>query len=73
MYPFSKEFLGYIETLTTYEIAAIILDNQNWINSRKSKPITYSYHSGEIVMVNLGATNYGYELVITTQLLYGKI
>lgn len=62
MYPFSKEFLGYIETLTTYEIAAIILDNQNWISSRKSKPITYSYHSGEIVMVNLGATNYGYEL-----------
>lgn len=62
MYPFSKEFLGYIETLTTYEIAAIILDNQNWISSRQSKPITYSYHFGEIVTVNLGATNYGYEL-----------
>ena len=62
MYPFSKEYLSYIETLTTYEIAAIILDNQEWIKSRKIKETTYSYHRGDIIMVNLGATNYGYEL-----------
>lgn len=62
MYPFSKEFLSYIETLTTYEIASIMLDNQEWIKSRNIKEITYSYHRGDIIMVNLGATNYGYEL-----------
>lgn len=62
MYPFSKDYMSYLETLNTYEVASIMVDNNSWQKSRSGNPITYSYTCGEIVMVNMGASNYGYEL-----------
>lgn len=65
MYPFLKKLFTYIEKLDAYQIAAIILDMGHWEKSRlksfdkNTKP--YKYNLRDIVMVNLGATNYGYE------------
>lgn len=62
MYPFSKEYLGYLETLNSHEVASIILDKQNWIKSRTNKPKkTWRYTPGDIVLTYLGSSNYGYE------------
>ena len=65
MYPFSKDFLAYLESLNSYEVASIVLDIGRWQKSRKqsfnlsSKPFRYNLR--DIVLVNLGASNYGYE------------
>lgn len=62
MYPFIKNYTSYIETLSTYELSAIIIDKRNWIASRNFKQNTWIYKPGEIVMVYLGSSNYGNEL-----------
>lgn len=62
MYPFSKEFLSYLESLSTFEIASIMLDKNNWISSRTTSPSkTWVYKPGDIIMIYLGSSNYGYE------------
>lgn len=64
MYPFAKEFLNYLEDLSAYEVASIIHDVGHWQKSRKkvqSKTKPWKYEIRDIVELNLGSSNYGYE------------
>ncbi|MDT8716990.1 type II toxin-antitoxin system PemK/MazF family toxin [Clostridium sp. 19966] len=65
MYPFIKKYMEYLETLNSYEVASIFIDVGKWEKSRKksfdksTKP--FRYNQRDIVFVNLGASNYGFE------------
>lgn len=66
MYPFGKEFFNYLESLSSYEVASIVLGVGHWEKSRldiqnnpNKKP--WRYEIGDIILVNLGSVNYGYE------------
>ena len=65
MYPFSKQFMLYLETLDCYEISSVVLDYGHWEKSRKnsfdSSKKPFRYNQRDIVLVNLGACNYGFE------------
>lgn len=64
MYPFAKDFLVYLENLSAYEVASIIHDVGHWQKSRKKvelKKKPWKYQIRDIVELNLGSTNYGYE------------
>lgn len=65
MYPFSKQFMQYLETLDCYEVSSIFLDCGHWEKSRKnsfdSTKNPFRYNIRDIVLVKLGACNYGYE------------
>lgn len=70
MYPFLKEYTGYLELLDAYQAANIIDNINDWktwhvkmgnINAKTENYKSYTYSERDIVLVKLGVTNYGYE------------
>ncbi|MED4419950.1 type II toxin-antitoxin system PemK/MazF family toxin [Schinkia azotoformans] len=60
MYPFQKKFMNFLETLSAYETASIIKEKGYW-EKFKTKNSKWKYERRDIVLVNLGASNYGIE------------
>lgn len=70
MYPFSREYSGYLESLDAYQSASIIDNISDWklfhtnmvrVDEGTDTYSAYKYNSRDIVLVKLGGTNYGYE------------
>lgn len=70
MYPFSREYTGYLELLDAYQSANIIDNMNDWkmyhtkmngVNAGTETYNPYKFYPRDIVLVKLGGTNYGYE------------
>lgn len=72
LWPFIKKYMDYLENLSVYEVSSIFLGIGHWEKSRKShqrveaipkkdRPKPWRYEIGDIIFLELGASNYGYE------------
>ncbi|ULO09656.1 type II toxin-antitoxin system PemK/MazF family toxin [Paenibacillus sp. 19GGS1-52] len=61
MYPVSKKLFSFFEQQNSYDTAATMLELKQWQQFKGDDSKPWRYEIRDIVLVNLGGTNYGYE------------